>query len=114
VNCGIRTGAISLGMPSPLYRTSLTLYMSWTYDPEIRLHSAQNPLEVSPAVDMVEYGEYSDDGKSQVQLFEANHSASIPHFINFIQSDYFDEYICAQSGIILIPTVPTHILSESS
>jgi hypothetical protein len=33
--------------------------------------------------DMVEYGEYSDDGKFLAPLFEANHSASIPHFIKF-------------------------------
>ncbi|CAI5746570.1 unnamed protein product [Peronospora destructor] len=32
-NCGLQAGAI----PSPLDRTSLTLYMSWCYDPKVRL-----------------------------------------------------------------------------
>ncbi|KAG2511691.1 hypothetical protein JM16_008167 [Phytophthora kernoviae] len=51
-NCGLQTGTMGLSMPSPLYRTSLTLYMSWCYDPEMRLHAANNPFEVGAAMDI--------------------------------------------------------------
>jgi hypothetical protein len=42
---------MDLAMPSPLYRTSLTMYLSWCYDPELRLQAAQNPFELGVATD---------------------------------------------------------------
>ncbi|ETO82310.1 hypothetical protein F444_03535 [Phytophthora nicotianae P1976] len=50
-NSGLQMGTMDLSMPSPLYRTSLTLYMSWCYDPELRLQGANNPLELGAATD---------------------------------------------------------------
>jgi hypothetical protein len=46
--------------------------MSWTYDPEIRLHSAQNPLEVSPAVDIDAMAEFFSrmSADERMQLWE--------------------------------------------
>ncbi|KAE8886819.1 hypothetical protein PF005_g24736 [Phytophthora fragariae] len=57
-NRGLQKGEMDLGIPSPLYRTSLTIYMSWCYDPELRLQGANNPLELGAATDkdmMIEY-----------------------------------------------------------
>lgn len=51
VNSGLQKGEMSLGMPSPLYRTSLTLYMSWCYDPTLRLQPANDPFAVGAATD---------------------------------------------------------------
>ncbi|KAG6954858.1 hypothetical protein JG688_00012149 [Phytophthora aleatoria] len=50
-NSGLQRGTIDLSMPSPLYRTSLTLYMSWCYDPELRLQGANNPLDLGAVTD---------------------------------------------------------------
>jgi hypothetical protein len=50
-NSGIQRGTIDLGMPSPLYRTSLTIYMSSCYDPELRLQGANNPFDIGAATD---------------------------------------------------------------
>lgn len=50
-NSGLQMGTMDLAMPSPLYRSSLTLYMSWCYDPELRLQAANNPLELGAATD---------------------------------------------------------------
>ncbi|KAL4145802.1 hypothetical protein PRNP1_011678 [Phytophthora ramorum] len=36
-NCGLQMGAMELAIPGPLYRSSLTLHMSWCYDPGVRL-----------------------------------------------------------------------------
>ncbi|OWZ09022.1 hypothetical protein PHMEG_00018340 [Phytophthora megakarya] len=47
VNCGFQTGEMQIGIPSPLYRTSLTLYLSWCYDPEMNLQrKAQNEMDI--------------------------------------------------------------------
>ncbi|KAG7376542.1 hypothetical protein PHYPSEUDO_013202 [Phytophthora pseudosyringae] len=51
MNSGLQMGAMDLAMPSPLYRTSLTLYMSWCYDPELHLQGANNPLDLGAATD---------------------------------------------------------------
>ncbi|KAE9080508.1 hypothetical protein PF005_g22827, partial [Phytophthora fragariae] len=50
-NCGLQQGEMAMGMPSPLYRTSLTLYMSWCYDPTLRLQPANDPFAVGAATD---------------------------------------------------------------
>ncbi|POM58182.1 Hypothetical protein PHPALM_37209 [Phytophthora palmivora] len=50
-NSGLQMGTMDLAMPSPLYRTSLTLYMSWSYDPELRLQGANNPFDLGAATD---------------------------------------------------------------
>ncbi|KAG7385155.1 hypothetical protein PHYPSEUDO_001783 [Phytophthora pseudosyringae] len=50
-NCGLQKGEMELAMPSPLYRTSVTLYMSWCYDPELRLQAVDHSNEVSTAAD---------------------------------------------------------------
>ncbi|GMF42793.1 unnamed protein product [Phytophthora fragariaefolia] len=41
LNSGLQVGNTSLGLPSPLYRSSLTLYMSWCYDPTLHLQAMQ-------------------------------------------------------------------------
>ncbi|ETO77851.1 hypothetical protein F444_07030 [Phytophthora nicotianae P1976] len=51
-NSGLQMGSMELAMPSPLYRTSTTLYMSWCYDPEIRLQVDSNPFQVGAATDI--------------------------------------------------------------
>jgi hypothetical protein len=50
-NSGLQRGAMDLAMPSPLYRTSLTTYLSWCDDPELRLRVTQNPVELGVATD---------------------------------------------------------------
>ncbi|KAG6610933.1 uncharacterized protein IUM83_08210 [Phytophthora cinnamomi] len=45
-NRGLQKGEMAMGMPSPLYRTSLTLYMSWCYDPTLRLQATNDPLQL--------------------------------------------------------------------
>lgn len=37
VNHGLQKGNWQLIVPGPLYRSSTTLYMSWSYDPSVRL-----------------------------------------------------------------------------
>ncbi|KAF1789362.1 Tetratricopeptide-like helical domain [Phytophthora cactorum] len=50
-NGGFQKGAMDLAIPCPLYRTSTTLYLSWCYDPSLRLQGASNPLELGAATD---------------------------------------------------------------
>ncbi|KAG3108064.1 hypothetical protein PI125_g12159 [Phytophthora idaei] len=45
-------GDMDLAMPSPLYRLSKTLYMSWCYDPDLRLQADNNPFEVGAGTDI--------------------------------------------------------------
>ncbi|KAG2998305.1 hypothetical protein PC119_g17479 [Phytophthora cactorum] len=51
-NCGLQMGDMGLAMPSPLYRLSKTLYMSWCYDPDLRLQADNNPFEVGAGTDI--------------------------------------------------------------
>ncbi|KAG6623798.1 uncharacterized protein IUM83_01968 [Phytophthora cinnamomi] len=67
-NRGLQKGEMDLGIPSPLYRTSLTIYMSWCYDPELRLQGANNPLELGPATDrdmVMEYMKHLSEEERQ-------------------------------------------------
>ncbi|KAF4146964.1 hypothetical protein GN958_ATG03851 [Phytophthora infestans] len=50
-NSGFQKGTMDLSIPCPLYRTSITLYLSWCYDPSLRLQGASNPLELGAATD---------------------------------------------------------------
>ncbi|CAH0519765.1 unnamed protein product [Peronospora belbahrii] len=43
-NCGLQEGAMELTIPNPLCRTSLTLYVSWCYDPELCLQMTNGVL----------------------------------------------------------------------
>ncbi|KAL3666466.1 hypothetical protein V7S43_008714 [Phytophthora oleae] len=48
LNCGLQMGAMELALPCPLYRSSLTLHMSWCYDPRVRL-VVNSRFEATPA-----------------------------------------------------------------
>ncbi|KAG7397247.1 hypothetical protein PHYBOEH_001059 [Phytophthora boehmeriae] len=53
VNCGLQKGSMELSIPSPLDHTSTTLHMSWTYDPELRMHRENAPVETSAEMDVL-------------------------------------------------------------
>lgn len=50
-NSGFQKGTMDLGLLGPLYRTSQTLYLSWSYDPSLRMTAANNPFEMGEATD---------------------------------------------------------------
>ncbi|KAG1709242.1 hypothetical protein DVH05_019886 [Phytophthora capsici] len=52
-NCGLQKGAMDLALPCPLYRSSLTLHMSWCYDPSVRLRCEVTPAEVAIAAQLM-------------------------------------------------------------
>ncbi|TDH72666.1 hypothetical protein CCR75_008477 [Bremia lactucae] len=45
-NSGLKKGTMDLFMPAPLYRTSMTLYMSWCYDKSLRLEGVNDPSDI--------------------------------------------------------------------